>query len=289
MPPLLQKDITSEYLALFKDRLRELRKEKTKPNIAERNAQKFAIKMVTLKYLKDVTVINKAEVWNMIYAAHVGRKAGVLIPRETVEKVISADQSWKKSSGHAFEEVVKEMANEALVGTDISVLLQRDLHDVINKGYLKNDSRDIDWLKKQMAGGVFDLFVIKNNTVFGCVQTKTSIRDRVTRDREPSTNAMGRFFWSIAFVLDGDFLRLPKFKAMVNGGTVEFSNNGWHAMYVYSYPDPAIITDRIVALDPALSIFKENAVSAANEWFGRGRQWMTRDWRPGAPGQNHTS
>lgn len=275
-----QEDITSEYLTTYKERLRELREAKVKPKDAEKIAQKFAIKQVTLKYLKDETVTDKAEIWNMVYAAHVARKAGVLIPRETVEKVISADQSWKKSGGHAFEEVVKEMTNEALTGTGISVLLQRDLHEIVVNGGLKNDSRDIEWLKDQMAGNVFDLFALKNEMVFGCIQSKTSIRDRVTRDREPSTNAMERFFWSTAFVLDGEFLRLPKFKAMVNGGTVEFLKNGWHTMYVFSYPDPLVITDRIVALDPGLSIFKQHAESAAKEWFGRGRQWMTRDWKP---------
>jgi len=56
---------------------------------------------------------------------------------------------------------------------------------------------------------------------FGCVQSKTSIRDRVTRDREPSLQAMQSFFWSTAVVLDGDFLRLPKFVSMVNGGIPE--------------------------------------------------------------------
>ena len=40
---------------------------------------------------------------------------------------------------------------------------------------------------------------------FGCVQCKTSIRDRVTRDREPSIHAMESYFWSVVFVLDGEY------------------------------------------------------------------------------------
>jgi len=35
------------------------------------------------------------------------RKSGIS-DLDTINKVISADQSWKKSSGHAFEEMVKD-------------------------------------------------------------------------------------------------------------------------------------------------------------------------------------
>ena len=49
-------------------------------------------------------------------------------------------------------------------------------------------------------------------------------------DREPSIHAMQSFFGSVVFVLDGDFLRLPKFVSMINGGSEEFRENGWHGM-----------------------------------------------------------
>ena len=73
----------------------------------------------------------------------------------------------------------------------------------------------------------------ENKYCFGCIQSKTSIRDRVTRDREPSMGAMQSYFWSVAVTLDGDFFKLPLFRGMVNGGTDQYEKNGWHGMYVY--------------------------------------------------------
>ena len=55
----------------------------------------------------------------------------------------------------------------------------------------------------------------------------------MTRDREPSMQAMQSFFWSTIIVLDGDFLKMPKFISMVNRGTTEHVENGWHGMYVF--------------------------------------------------------
>jgi hypothetical protein len=34
---------------------------------------------------------------------------------------------------------------------------------------------------------------------------------------------MNLYFWSIAVVIDGGFLNLPKFTAMVNGGTGDYN------------------------------------------------------------------
>lgn len=245
----------------------------------EREAQKYAIKETAKQYFAQIPQEQKGYIWNGVYAAHVARKAGILITPEAATRVISADQSWKKSSGHAFEELLKENGNAALEGTGIEIVLQRDVRDLIATGRIENDQRDIDWLRPQMQGSVFDLFAIKENKIFGCIQSKTSIRDRVTRDREPSTNAMSNFFWSIAFVLDGDFLRLPKFQHMVNGGSPEFRNNGWHGMYAFSLPEGAG-NDRIHLLDANLTLFREHAVAAANDWFGQRRQWLDHDWRP---------
>lgn len=45
---------------------------------------------------------------------------------------------------------------------------------------------------------------------------------------------MASLFGSIAVTLDGSFLALPKFREMVNGGGVDFEQNGWHGLYVMS-------------------------------------------------------
>jgi hypothetical protein len=245
----------------------------------EREAQKYAIKEAAKYYFAELPEEDKGYIWNGVYAAHVARKAGVLITPEVANKVISADQSWKKSSGHAFEELVKELANASLSDTGIEVILQRDLKKLWDGRRIQNDERDMAWLLPQIQGSVFDLFLIKEQKVFGCIQSKTSIRDRVTRDREPSTYAMANFFWSVAFVLEGDFLKLPKFQSMVNGGSIEFPHNGWHGLYAFSLPEGSE-NGRIHLLDAKLSIFKKHAIAAANDWFGQKRQWFDGSWEP---------
>ncbi len=174
--------------------------------------------------------------------------------------------------------MVKELASLALYGTDVEIILQRDLNTLIKANELANEPRDISWLKEQIKANIFDLYGIltidDKKYCFGCVQAKTSIRDRVTRDREPSIHAMQSFFWSVVFVLDGDFLRLPKFVSMINGGSEEFHENGWHGMYVLSVKE----TDkRIYPLTMDFEIFKCHALQAAEQWQKR-RQWFDSKW-----------
>ena len=243
----------------------------------DREAQKSAIRISITKALRKYPDEPVAELWSAIYRAHLFRKSGIS-DLETISKVISADQSWKKSSGHAFEEMVKELASLALYGTGVEIILQRDLNTLIKANELANEPRDISWLKEQIKSNIFDLYGIltidDKKYCFGCVQAKTSIRDRVTRDREPSIHAMQSFFWSVVFVLDGDFLRLPKFVSMINGGSEEFRENGWHGMYVLSVKET---NQRIYPLGMDFEIFKYHALQAAEQWQKR-RQWFDSKW-----------
>jgi len=240
-------------------------------------AQKEAIKETVIRLIRQFPALEPAIIWRAIYEIHVHRKSGI-DNAKTIEKVISADQSWKKSSGHAFEEMVKCLGAEALTNSDIEIVLQRDLNVMIKAGELANEPRDISWLKEQIDANIFDLYAIvhqkQNRFCFGCVQSKTSIRDRVTRDREPSIAAMKSFFWSVIFVLDGDFLKNPKFVSMVNGRTAEHPQNGWHGMYVFS---EKYSSERIYPLHIDFETFKLHAVQAAETWLTQ-RQWFNQDW-----------
>ena len=244
----------------------------------DREAQKAAIRISFTKALAKFPNEHVAELWKAIYRAHLFRKSGIS-DLDTISKVISADQSWKKSSGHAFEEMVKELSALALYGTDVEIILQRDLNTLIKAGEIYNEPRDISWLKEQIKANIFDLFAIVTvdgkKKCFGCVQVKTSIRDRVTRDREPSLHAMQSFFWSVVLVLDGDFLKLPKFVTMINGGSVEFPENGWHGMYVLSVDEQ---NDRIYPITMDFDIFKDHALQAAERWKTQ-RQWLDGTWK----------
>lgn len=216
--------------------------------------------------------------WASIYKAHLFRKSGICDP-ELVANVVSADQSWKASSGHAFEYMAKELANLALSETNIRFLLQKDLNKMIKKHEIANEVRDISWLKEQVKTDNYDLYAIGtegNETYcFGCIQCKTSIRDRVSRDRELSSTAMQAFFWSISMVIDGTQLKTPKYINMVNGGDTTFEKNGWHGMYDLSATIPG---DRIYNLDMNFEIIKDHALQAFKAWRKQ-RQWFTNEWK----------
>ena len=251
---------------------------KKTPEEAERLAQKEAIRESILKTMAKYPKAEASDIWRAIYEIHIHRKSGI-DDAETIGKVVSADQSWKKSSGHAFEEMVKLLANDALAGTGVEIVLQRDLNLLVKAKELDNEPRDISWLKEQIKGSVFDLYATfledGKRFCFGCIQSKTSVRDRVTRDREPSIKAMESYFWSVAVVLDGDFLKLPKFKGMVNGGTPDFATNGWHGLYVFSdkYKD-----DRIYPIHVDFAAFADHAKQAKEQWRTQ-RQWFKNDWK----------
>lgn len=245
----------------------------------ETAAQKEAIKNATIAGLKHFPDTEAALIWRAVYETHVHRKSGIN-DADTIAKVVSADQSWKKSSGHAFEEMIKLLGTAALHDSGIEIILQRDLNTLIKARELSNEPRDISWLKEQIKASIFDLYTIVHTSngeqfCYGCIQSKTSIRDRVTRDREPSIQAMQSFFWSTIIVLDGDFLKLPKFISMVNGGTAEHVENGWHGMYVFS---EQYSKDRIYSIDLDFKNFKEHAIIAANYWLTQ-RQWFNGQWR----------
>lgn len=245
----------------------------------ETASQKEAIKNATIAGIEHFPNVEAALIWRVVYETHVHRKSGIN-DADTISKVISADQSWKKSSGHAFEEMIKILGTDALHDSGIDILLQRDLNTLIKAQELDNEPRDISWLKEQIKASIFDLYAVVHTPdgkqfCYGCIQSKTSVRDRVTRDREPSMQAMQSFFWSTIIVLDGDFLKMPKFISMVNGGTAEHVENGWHGMYVFS---EQYSQDRIYSIDLCFKNFKEHAIIAANYWLTQ-RQWFNGQWR----------
>lgn len=251
----------------------------SKESEIEAASQKEAIKIATIEGIKRFPDAEAAMIWRVVYETHVHRKSGIN-DTDTISKVISADQSWKKSSGHAFEEMIKILGTAALHDSGVDILLQRDLNTLIRAQELNNEPRDISWLKEQIKASIFDLYAVVHTPddkqfCYGCIQSKTSVRDRVTRDREPSMQAMQSFFWSTIIVLDGDFLKMPKFISMVNGGTAEHVENGWHGMYVFS---EQYSQDRIYSIDLDFKNFREHAITAANYWLTQ-RQWFNGQWR----------
>lgn len=266
------------YKTIFKREYRNCKLRKADDK--RRYAQKAAIRRSSIASIKKFPDVEPTKIWKTIYIAHVNNVSGIA-NQEIINSVISADNSWKKSSGHAFEEMIAELANIGLEEHGLRIILQKELSKYLKLETVRNEVRDISWLKEQVKSSIFDLYlaidVEDGVLIYGCVQSKTSIRDRVTRDREPSINAMNAFFISIAIVMDGDFLRLPKFQNMVNGASAEFDVNGWHAMYVLSN-DESYNLDRIQCIDLSMESLIEDIKAGADFWTTQ-RQWLNPSWR----------
>lgn len=275
-----------EQKALSTSKKKEISESKKKQ--IETKSQLQAIKRTILDGRKKFPT-QIPELWNGIYKAHLYRKSGISDPT-IVANAILAEQSWRASSGHAFEEMVKELGTLALTGTNIKYILQKDLNTLLKAKELGNTPTDISWLKEQVKGSIFDAYVIADTKVlnedsgkiethpicFGCVQCKTSIRDRVSRDIVPSREAMKSKFWSIGFVLDGTMFSVPKYKNMVNGNIeTEFKRNGWHGMYVLSCNE---CVDRIYGVDTDFNLIREHTLKAYEAWH-KDRMGFGFSWR----------
>jgi len=258
--------------------LRKLAEKKSKE--LERETQKTAIWKALLTLVSQHNDVDVLSIWQMIHQSHIHRKSGYQ-DMEAIDKIISAEESWKKSSGHAFEELIRELGTSVLSEEKIEIVLQRELSTRLKQKQLRNDAKDIEWLTQQTKSSSFDLYAISHNLqneqhCFGVIQSKTSIRDRVSRDREPSIQAMERCFWSIAFTLDGTFLEQEKFNHMVNGNSSQYDKNGWHGMYVFSKITP---TGRIYQTDIALQNVKQHAALVVKQWNAN-RVRLDQDWKP---------
>ena len=248
-------------------------------------AQRKAIdKVLVESFLKFSPDVPEDVLWNEIALTHKLNVAGLddfgierTVQTEVIQRCLSAHQSWIKSGGHSFERYISNVDSEELQENEIRFILQSELTKMIKNRELANTIEDLEGLKSW--GKDFDLYAIQTvhgeTHVFGCIQSKTSIRDRVGRDVTFSHNAMNGLFWSVAITLDGQFLNMPEFIHMVNG-VASYPSNGWHGMYAMS----GITTrnDRIYLVDDSLGLFVEHAVLAAKQ-FIRDRRKLDNTWR----------
>lgn len=248
-------------------------------------AQRRAIDRVLIEsLLKYSPEISESEIWNeigIIHKVNVAELSDFNIPvseqEEVIKRCLSAHQSWIKTGGHSFERYISNVQNELLQKNEIKFILQAELTKMIKAKALTNTKEDIEGLVSW--GKDFDLYAVQSvhgdTHVFGCIQSKTSIRDRVGRDVTFSHNAMDGLFWSVAVTLDGDFLNMPEFINMVNGGG-SYNRNGWHGMYAMSGIEQ---TDgRIYKVDDSMQLFVEHAIEAAKQ-FIRDRRQLNATWK----------
>lgn len=269
--PALIKDAEDSYNSKFNNYI--------EMGQSERDSQKSAIES-SFQYLLTSTSYSPKEIWSAIYASHVKRRSGrtLTLTEDDITQVISAHQSWIKSSGHAAEDFWKSEGNKALslCKSGLEVHLQRDISILMKNSQIGNVGSQFKILSEWVSSSAFDLYISykKQNQyiIFGCLQSKTSIRDRVTREREPSNQAMDHKFWSIALVIDGDFLRLDKFEKMVNGGNEIYPRFGWHQMYALHVEREI---GRIFRMKRDFSNFVVDAKKASNHFKQGGDNFPT--------------
>lgn len=249
---------------------------------AQRKAIDKALVESLLKYSPQVP---ESAIWNeigMVHKLNVAQLDTFGIPQDQqaniIERCLSAHQSWIKSSGHSFERYISNIESDILKKNEIRFILQSELTYMIRHNLLANTKDDINGLKSW--GKDFDLYAIQSvhgdTHVFGCIQSKTSIRDRVGRDVTFSRNAMDNLFWSVAVTLDGSFLNMTEFIHMVNGGG-SYKTNGWHGMYAMSGIEDA--NGRIYKVDDSMLLLINHAVSAAKQFISDRRR-LNVDWIP---------
>lgn len=248
---------------------------------AQRKAIDKALVEGLLRFSPD---ISESEIWEAIGITHkinVANLGDFNIAEEHQESVIkrslSAHQSWIKSSGHSFERYISNIDSDDLQRNEVRFILQSELTKMIKENRLANTTEDKAGLSSW--GKDFDLYAIQSihgeTHVFGCIQSKTSIRDRVGRDVTFSRNAMDGLFWSAAVTLDGAFLNMPEFIHMVNGGG-SYSLNGWHGMYAMSGIQES--NERIYKVDDSLNLFVDHAIAAARQFISD-RRMLNHEWK----------
>lgn len=165
------------------------------------------------------------------------------LTQEQVERAKTADQKWLNMSGLAYENIIMKETNALLKDTDVLLFSPTELKEKILKNQITNSEQDILDIKNWIQGGTFDLYIIKVQEdkfkVFGVVQCKKSIRERVSRDREPSIIAMKKGFISILIGMNGDALgktENTKARQMINGNSNHFKEQGWYAAYFEKLP-----------------------------------------------------
>ena len=249
-----------------------------------REAQRNAIDRAFVLSLMKFPDVDEELIWDLISAAHklnltftdeneLDRTKRLLI----YDRCISAHQSWNKTSGHSFERYISNVMTDEMKANEIRFLLKSDVSKLIKTGKIVNVEEDLHLINEWADN--FDLYAVQtihdDTHIFGCIQVKTSIRDRVGRDDQFSGKAMDAHFWVSEAVLNGDFFSLPKYNAMVNGGSVTYPENNWHGVYVMA----GIESDgRIYKTDINFSKMAEHAIKAAKT-FTLNRSQLVRSWK----------
>ncbi|EST12005.1 BsaWI family type II restriction enzyme [Sporolactobacillus laevolacticus] len=169
-----------------------------------------------------------------------------LLDSDVLKTFMSAEQSWRRSSGVAWENFITKnlllssdkIKIKIFTPTEMKLLVKGD---IIDGGILAIPKKQeyISFIKKILAEMNFDLFLaeyvpsFEQWRLFGLIQCKTSIRDRLKINMKSSEEAMEHNLWSIIIAMDSDgFTRSGQYNSC--------AKKSWNGFYVL---DNAIKTD----------------------------------------------
>lgn len=181
------------------------------------------------KLIEEFPDEDEGEIWSVLQEIHINMLSDTTLSRQAIESVISAHQSWVKTSGTAFE---RFLANRlSLIMKEVKIIkpgelatFERQGKNILNSDKIIGKSED-------------DLLIIhqlkRNFTIVGVIQAKTSTRDRMKMDTSHSQTMLESNLWSIHITIDpDDFLDKPKFRDMADGAGE--SGIIWHGVYKMS-------------------------------------------------------
>lgn len=166
--------------------------------------------------------------------------AQLLLNDELIHTIESAMQSWKRASGIAWENFFED-ALEIGQNVEVNVVNAQDMGKLLGGGHIETqkgvptplhirDSGQKKYFTEILDKKDFDLYLLfysdahEKWRLFGLIQCKTSIRDRVKINAATSLDVMGNHLWSILLALDPDnFLR---------GQYYNMAQKNWHGVYM---------------------------------------------------------
>lgn len=256
-------------------------------NISRYRTQTISKTMEML--VKDFPDIEPSLIWKNIEKAHVtnyvsgsailpttsldaSEVISYLLNGDTLSVFNSAGQSWKRASGVAWEDFIKSNLFLSTEDVEIRILTPVEMKSLLQGLPLKNnDGKPIslamptqdeksqleyeEFLMKILDDKNFDLFLVyyvpftKQWRLFGLIQCKTSIRDRIKINMKSSEEAMSKNLWSIVIAMDSDgFTRSGQY----NRGAKE-SWNGFYVLDNEQEVDDSIFYGNLFDLQQAIS------------------------------------
>ncbi|EFO81982.1 BsaWI endonuclease [Oscillochloris trichoides DG-6] len=178
--------------------------------------------------ISNFSTIDRGTIWAILQKTHLHLFSNTLIPSKIIENIISAHQSWAKTSGTAFERFIANHLSNII--PDLTVVKPSDLATLKTKHSIKN-------IDKLIGRSEDDLMVvykdINNMYLIGVIQAKTSVRDRIKMDASHSQIMLRAGLWSAHITIDPDnFLGKPKFRELADG--VSVLGAVWHGVYKLS-------------------------------------------------------